>query len=149
MQMRPILIADAGFMYAAKMSGQSGCYDFFTPDVGELVFLANELAAHPFYTGGFIIHQNDDVSDLIRRAYQHQNAARYLLVKGDPDYIARENQVVETVDHLSIDAMEAIGGTNTKSNSIIRVLRKMLKEGSGDTNRADLLVTEQVQTPAD
>ena len=29
MQQRPILIADAGFMYAAKMSGQSESYDFF------------------------------------------------------------------------------------------------------------------------
>jgi hypothetical protein len=47
MKRRPMLIADAGFMYAAKMSGQSACYDFFTPDVGELAFLADELAPHP------------------------------------------------------------------------------------------------------
>jgi hypothetical protein len=35
MARRPILIADAGFMYAAKMSGQALEYDLFTPDVGE------------------------------------------------------------------------------------------------------------------
>jgi ADP-dependent NAD(P)H-hydrate dehydratase / NAD(P)H-hydrate epimerase len=52
MNRRPILIADAGFMYAAKMSGQAACYDFFTPDVGELAFLADEMAPHPFYTRG-------------------------------------------------------------------------------------------------
>ena len=28
---RPLLIADAGFMYAAKMSGQAAAYAFFTP----------------------------------------------------------------------------------------------------------------------
>ncbi|MCJ7685003.1 MAG: sugar kinase, partial [Desulfobacteraceae bacterium] len=39
---RPVLIADAGFMYAAKMSGQSSEYDLFTPDAGELAFLADE-----------------------------------------------------------------------------------------------------------
>jgi hypothetical protein len=122
MQKRPILIADAGFMYAAKMSGQSECYDFFTPDVGELAFLADELAPHPFYTRGFIIHPNDDVPDLIRRAYQHQNAASYLLVKGESDYIAHENQVVETVDHPSFEAMEAIGGTGDSLTGLLTVL---------------------------
>jgi len=44
------LIADAGFMYAAKMSGQASKYDLFTPDVGELAFLADEEAPHLFYT---------------------------------------------------------------------------------------------------
>ena len=122
MQKRPILIADAGFMYAAKMSGQSECYDFFTPDVGELAFLADELAPHPFYTRGFIIHQNNDVSDLIQQAYQHKNAARYLLVKGESDYIAHENQVIETVDYPSSDAMEAIGGTGDSLTGLLTVL---------------------------
>ena len=122
MQPRPTLIADAGFMYAAKMSGQSECYDFFTPDVGELAFLADELAPHPFYTRGFILHQNDDVPDLIRQAYQHKNAARHLLVKGESDYIVHENQVVETVDHPSFDAMEAIGGTGDTLTGLLSVL---------------------------
>lgn len=55
MQPRPLLIADAGFMYVAKMSGQAGEYDLFTPDAGELAFLADETAPHPFYTRGFIL----------------------------------------------------------------------------------------------
>jgi len=122
MQRRPILIADAGFMYAAKMSGQSECYDFFTPDVGELAFLADELAPHPFYTRGFILHQNNKVPDLIRRAYQHQNAANYLLVKGQSDYIAHGNRVIKTVDHPSLDAMEAIGGTGDSLTGILTAL---------------------------
>ena len=57
MKERPNLIADAGFMYAAKMSGQAPEYDLFTPDVGEMAFLADEEAPHPFYTRGFILHE--------------------------------------------------------------------------------------------
>ena len=122
MQQRPILIADAGFMYAAKMSGQSECYDFFTPDVGELAFLADELAPHPFYTRGFILHENNNITDLIHQAYQHQNAASCLLVKGESDYIAYENQVVETVDHPAFNAMEAIGGTGDSLTGLLTAL---------------------------
>ena len=122
MQRRPILIADAGFMYAAKMSGQARSYDFFTPDVGELAFLADELAPHPFYTRGFILHQNDNVPDLIRQAYKHQNAAVHLLVKGKTDYIVHENQVIETVDQPSFPAMEAIGGTGDSLTGLLTAL---------------------------
>ncbi|MFN2355776.1 MAG: hypothetical protein ABR512_14805 [Desulfopila sp.] len=35
MARRPILIADAGYMYVAKMSGQAEEYDFFTPSIPE------------------------------------------------------------------------------------------------------------------
>ncbi|MFH0789229.1 MAG: NAD(P)H-hydrate dehydratase, partial [Pseudomonadota bacterium] len=122
MSRRPILIADAGFMYAAKMSGQAAAYDFFTPDVGELAFLADEVAPHPFYTRGFILHQDNKVPDLIHRAYQHENAAEHLLVKGQVDYIVAKNQVVETVDYPSFEVMEAIGGTGDTLTGLLTVL---------------------------
>ena len=122
MPKRPILIADAGFMYAAKMSGQAESYDFFTPDVGELAFLADELAPHPFYTRGFILHANDNAPELIRRAYQNHNAARYLLVKGRSDHIAHEKRVLLTVDYPSFEAMEAIGGTGDTLTGLLSVL---------------------------
>jgi ADP-dependent NAD(P)H-hydrate dehydratase / NAD(P)H-hydrate epimerase len=122
MKRRPILIADAGFMYAAKMSGQSPCYEFFTPDVGELAFLADEIAPHPFYTRGFILHPDADAPDLIRRAYRHQNAAKYLVVKGKTDYIADEKQIIETVNTPSFEAMEAIGGTGDMLTGLLTVL---------------------------
>jgi hypothetical protein len=95
---RPSLIADAGSMYAAKMSGEALLYDLFTPDVGELAFLADEEAPHPFYTRGFILHEENRVPDLIAWAYKHHNAARYLLVKGEKDYLADESGILETVD---------------------------------------------------
>lgn len=49
---KPLLAADAGFMYVAKMSGYADAYDLFTPDPGELAFLADEKAPHPFLYAG-------------------------------------------------------------------------------------------------
>lgn len=122
MESKPVLIADAGYMYAAKMSGNAGLYDIFTPDIGELSFLADELAPHPFYTRGFILHNNGDVPDLIRRAYEHRNAARYLLVKGEQDYIVNGDGFNEIVNQPSFDAMEAIGGTGDSLTGLASVL---------------------------
>jgi ADP-dependent NAD(P)H-hydrate dehydratase / NAD(P)H-hydrate epimerase len=122
MAQRPVLIADAGFMYAAKMSGQSSEYDLFTPDIGELAFLADEEAPHPFYTRGFILHEENRVPDLISRAYSHRNAARCLLVKGEKDYVADSDGIRAVVDHPSEEAMEAIGGTGDTLTGIVAAL---------------------------
>jgi hypothetical protein len=119
---RPTLIADAGFMYAAKMSGQAMEYDLFTPDVGELAFLADEEAPHPFYTRGFILHDDNRVPDLIARAYSHDNAARNLLVKGSIDYLAAPQGIVATVDRPCTAALEAIGGTGDTLTDIVAAL---------------------------
>ena len=122
MKSTPILIADAGYMYAAKMSGHAARYDLFTPDIGELSFLADEMAPHPFYTRGFILHKDGDVPKLIKRAYQHQNAARYLLVKGERDFIVDKDDIIETVSQPSYAAMEAIGGTGDSLTGLATVL---------------------------
>lgn len=119
---RPILIADAGFMYAAKMSGQSSEYDLFTPDVGELAFLADEEAPHPFYTRGFILHKNDGVPELIARAFKHKNAAHCILVKGREDYIANQHGILATIDYPIDEDMEAIGGTGDTLTGIVAAL---------------------------
>jgi len=122
MNPRPRLIADAGFMYAAKMSGEAPLYDLFTPDAGELAFLADEHAPHPFYTRGFILHEDNDVPGLIARAYLHRNAARYLVVKGKKDYLADGTGILETVDAPVEEAMEAIGGTGDTLTGLVSVL---------------------------
>ncbi len=119
---KPLIIADAGFMYVAKMSGRSSDYDLFTPDMGELAFLADELAPHPFYTRGFLLHEENRVPDLIARAYQHGNAARYLLVKGQKDYIASKEGIQAVVEEYSSEAMEAIGGTGDTLTGIVAAL---------------------------
>ncbi|MGD9245415.1 MAG: NAD(P)H-hydrate dehydratase [Desulfobacterales bacterium] len=122
MERRPVLIADAGFMYAAKMSGQSSQYDLFTPDIGELAFLADEEAPHPFFTRGFILHEENRVPELIARAYTHKNAARCLLVKGKQDYVADGQGVQATIDTPVEEAMEAIGGTGDTLTGIVTAL---------------------------
>jgi NAD(P)H-hydrate repair Nnr-like enzyme with NAD(P)H-hydrate dehydratase domain len=132
---RPKLIADAGFMYAAKMSGLAEDYDLFTPDAGELAFLADEEAPHPFYTRGFILHEDHNIQDLIRRAYAHHNAARRLLVKGRTDYVAGPQGVIATVDTPSEEALEPIGGTGDTLTGILSALIC----GGFDIDRAALL----------
>ncbi len=122
MARRPTLIADAGFMYAAKMSGQALSYDLFTPDVGELSFLADETAPHPFYTRGFILHQNNQVPDLIARAYGHDNAAKHLLVKGNTDYVVCRGKILSQVNQPAAEAMEAMGGTGDTLTGLVSAL---------------------------
>lgn len=119
---RPCLIADAGFMYVAKMSGLAPAYDLFAPDAGELAFLADEEAPHPFYTRGFILTQEDRVPELIARAYAHDNAARYLLVKGRIDYLADRSGILATVAEPLVEALEAIGGTGDTLTGLVSAL---------------------------
>jgi ADP-dependent NAD(P)H-hydrate dehydratase / NAD(P)H-hydrate epimerase len=125
---RPIMIADAGFMYAAKMSGQADTYDVFTPDIGELAFLADESAPHPFYTRGFIFHEKNRVPELIGRAYAHGNAARWLLVKGEEDILADAAGVRKTVSEPMVPVLEAIGGTGDIITGLIAALTSLGKD---------------------
>jgi hypothetical protein len=108
---RPLLMADAGYMYVAKMSGYAASYDLFTPDVGELAFLADEKAPHPFYTRGFLLHEDKAAPDLIQQAVSNGNAARHLLVKGKNDYVVADGAIVDVISSPSIEVMEPIGGT--------------------------------------
>ena len=152
MAQKPTLIADAGFMYAAKMSGQSAQYDLFTPDVGELAFLADEQAPHPFYTRGFILHEDFKVPELIKRAYQHKNAARYILIKGQPDYVASEDGIQAIIDEPIQESLEAIGGTGDTLTGIVTALVTTcldLKEAAIIAARANRLAGQYARpTPA-
>ncbi|MBF7096288.1 NAD(P)H-hydrate dehydratase [Alkalibacter mobilis] len=116
---RPTLIADAGFMYVAKMAGLAPSFDLFTPDAGELAYLADEKAPHPFYTRGFILHEENLVPDLIRRAYEHGNAAVNLLVKGEKDHIANQKGILSVVEEPSEENLEPIGGTGDTLTGIV------------------------------
>lgn len=119
---RPILVADAGFMYAAKMSGQARDYDLFTPDAGELAFLADELAPHPFYTRGFLLAGNQDAPALAHRAWESGGAAKTLLVKGEIDLVVQEGTVIQTIPGPLTPAMEAIGGTGDTLTGMVTAL---------------------------
>lgn len=116
---RPVLVADAGFMYAAKMSGYAADYDLFTPDAGELAFLADEKAPHPFYARGFLLDSHDNVPGLLARASEHQNAARFMIIKGARDAISEGGRIIHWVDEPQTPAMEAIGGTGDMVTGIV------------------------------
>ena len=69
-----MLVANAGFIHAAKISVYAKKYDFFTPDAGELAFLADENAPHPLYTRGFLLDSgHEDVPALAKRAWECGN----------------------------------------------------------------------------
>lgn len=118
----PLLVADAGFMYVAKMSGFAAHYDLFTPDAGEMAFLADENAPHPFYTRGFLLQEEDRVPDLIQRAFSEENAAKYLLVKGKKDYVVDHGKIVTEIDAPDVPAMEPIGGTGDSVTGLVTAL---------------------------
>ena len=111
MTQKPCLIADAGFMYVAKASGQASHYDLFLPDLGELAFLADNKASPPAYTRGFLTKLEDDPTRLIEHAYDTGNTALHLCVKGKTDYICTNGKTVEKIDEPIIGELEAIGGT--------------------------------------
>lgn len=119
---RPCLIADAGFMYVAKASGQACSYDLFLPDIGELAFLADNAAPHPAYTRGFFSHLEGDPLELMRQVYRHGNAARCLCVKGAADFICSEGAVVYTVAEPVVAVLEAVGGTGDTISGMVTVL---------------------------
>lgn len=138
MRPKPVLIADAGFMYVAKMSGRSSHYDLFTPDVGELAYLADDVAPHPFYARGFILHEQDRVPDMIAEAYAHNNAAAFLVVKGVKDYVADRGGIRHVIEDPVEEAMEAIGGTGDTLTGIAAAL-----SASGmDTAQAALIAAK-------
>jgi ADP-dependent NAD(P)H-hydrate dehydratase / NAD(P)H-hydrate epimerase len=111
MQAKPVLIADAGFMYVAKASGQAAFYDLFLPDIGELAFLADEKASHPAYTRGFLTRLEVEPTELIRKAYDFGTTGRCLCVKGRTDYICQDGTIIEQIDDPVIEELEPIGGT--------------------------------------
>jgi NAD(P)H-hydrate repair Nnr-like enzyme with NAD(P)H-hydrate dehydratase domain len=122
LEKKPILVADAGYMYVAKMSGFASCYDLFTPDAGELAFLADEAAPHPFYTRGFLLQEEDRAPELIQRAYDHEDASRYLLVKGCCDVVATRQGIIEKISEPCVECMEPVGGTGDSLTGIAGAL---------------------------
>ena len=111
-RMKPIMIADASSMYAAKAAGLATRFDVFTPDACEMAFLADPDATHPAYISRHLFDSDiTQTPELAAKAYQNRSAARLLLVKGSVDYIVTEGKIVETITEPDIPELEAIGGT--------------------------------------
>lgn len=108
----PVLIADAGAMYAAKAAGLAEKFDVFTPDPSEIAFLADPAATHPAYIANHLFGSEiEDVPELIAAAYRNNSAAGVMVVKGARDYIARDGNIIATIEEPNVPVLEAIGGT--------------------------------------
>ena len=127
---RPQLIADAGGMYLMKTIKKSDLFDVFTPDEGELLFLADEFAAHPLYVRSEMLKKGTDIDSLVEAAYRHKNAARTLVVKGAIDYIYEDGGRIKECHGPNIPAMEAIGGTGDTITGMLSGLRYRKDEDS-------------------
>jgi NAD(P)H-hydrate repair Nnr-like enzyme with NAD(P)H-hydrate dehydratase domain len=88
----------------------------------KILSLADETAPHFFYTRGFILHEENNVPDLIARAFGHHNASRYLLAKGATEYLADSQGILATVAEPGIETLEPIGGTGDTLTGIAAAL---------------------------
>ncbi|OGP67567.1 MAG: sugar kinase, partial [Deltaproteobacteria bacterium RBG_16_44_11] len=80
---KPIMIADASSMYAAKAAGLAPFFDIFTPDLCEMAFLADPDAIHPAYISHHLFSAEiARAQELITAAYRQKSAAKTLIVKG-------------------------------------------------------------------
>lgn len=120
---KPIMIADASSMYAAKAAGLASKFDIFTPDATEIAFLADPDATHPAYINKHLF--DTDVTrtpELVTTAYQIRSAARLLLVKGAIDYVVEEGKVIDTITEPNVPELEAIGGTGDTITGLVAAL---------------------------
>lgn len=108
----PLLVADAGGMYAARAAGLAPRFELMTPDVGEVGFLADPDASHPAYVSRYLFGTDGfDPAALAALAWQRGGAARVLLVKGAVDHVVREGEVAARIDEPCVPELEPIGGT--------------------------------------
>jgi ADP-dependent NAD(P)H-hydrate dehydratase / NAD(P)H-hydrate epimerase len=120
---RPFLIADAGALLIAKATRTCAKFDLFTPDAGEISFLADPDAGHPAYVKAALFEvDTSKVPELISQAYLTKNAPRYLLVKGPTDFVVDDGKIIHVVSEPNIPALEAIGGTGDTITGIVSAL---------------------------
>lgn len=120
---RPVMIADAASMYAAKAAGLATEFDIFTPDATEIAFLADPEATHPAYIARHLFDTDiSRIPELVVAAYRQKNAARLLLVKGATDYIVRDGDILATISEPDVPVLEAIGGTGDTITGLVSAL---------------------------
>ena len=122
---KPQLIADAGGMYLMKTIGKSYLFDLFTPDAGEMNFLADEFAPHPLYVRSELLNESVLLSSLVSQAYKNKNTAKTTIIKGAIDNIYTGNIKIRELQEPNIPAMEAIGGTGDTITGMVSALRFM------------------------
>ena len=120
---KPVMIADASSMYAAKAAGLAPFFDIFTPDLCEMAFLADADAVHPAYVSRHLFSAEiAQAQKLIAAAYRQKSAAKILLIKGAIDHVVEEGKTICTISDPDIPALEAIGGTGDTISGMIGAL---------------------------
>jgi ADP-dependent NAD(P)H-hydrate dehydratase / NAD(P)H-hydrate epimerase len=124
---RPLLIADAASMYAAKAAGLAEIFDVFTPDATEIAFLADPNATHPAYISRHLFETDiRQAPALAEAAFKNHGAAKLMLIKGSTDYVFQNGKVIAEISEPNIPEMEAIGGTG---DTITGILSAMIYTG--------------------
>jgi NAD(P)H-hydrate repair Nnr-like enzyme with NAD(P)H-hydrate dehydratase domain len=117
---KPVMIADASSMYAAKAAGLAPEFDIFTPDLCEMAFLADATAVHPAYISRHLFSSEiAQAQELITAAYKQKSAAKTLLIKGATDLVVEDGKILCTISEPDIPALEAIGGTGDTISGMI------------------------------
>ena len=117
---KPIMVADASSMYAAKAAGLAAKFDIFTPDATEMAFLADPDATHPAYITRHLFDTDiTKTPELVAAAYRNNSAAKLLLVKGVIDYVVNDGDVLTTIAEPNVPALEAVGGTGDTITGLV------------------------------
>jgi len=120
---KPVMIADAGAMYAAKAAGLSKIFDLFTPDAAEIRFLADTEAMHPAYISNFLwTTLKEEVPKMSQKAYKKGNCPDTLLIKGSKDYVIKKGEIVNIIDEPDVPFLEPIGGTGDTITGVLSAL---------------------------
>jgi ADP-dependent NAD(P)H-hydrate dehydratase / NAD(P)H-hydrate epimerase len=136
---KPVMIADASSMYAAKAAGLAPQFDVFTPDFCEMAFLADPEAIHPAYLSRHLFNAEiANAGKLIKAAYLHKSAPKTLLIKGAVDHVVENGEIIDTISAPNMPAMEAIGGTG---DTISGMIGSFIDAGKGHS-RAALLAAK-------
>jgi NAD(P)H-hydrate repair Nnr-like enzyme with NAD(P)H-hydrate dehydratase domain len=131
---KPVMIADASSMYAAKAAGLAPQFDIFTPDICEMAFLADPDAIHPAYISRHLFSaESAQAQELITAAYRQNSAAKILIVKGSTDHVVEDGKIIFTISAPDIPALEAIGGTG---DTISGMVGAMIDAGLTNPNAA-------------
>ena len=117
---KPVMMADASSMYAAKAAGLAAKFDIFTPDLSEMEFLADPDAIHPAYISRHLFRADiAQVDDLIEAALRQKSMAKTVIIKGATDHVVQEGKIKFTLSQPDLPALEAIGGTGDTISGMI------------------------------
>lgn len=123
----PFLTFDAGGMYACKACKLAQQADMFTPDAGELAFLADKDSTHPAYVQHILLEiDEEEVKKLVELAYKYGNLPKYTVVKGEMDLFVQGGKVVREISQPCIPELEPIGGTG---DTLVGILSALIYSG--------------------